>query len=50
MIKLPILAFHIAGCKCGDYVKLSIDEVFGHPNEIAYGGGYGAKGIIDIKY
>ena len=33
----------------GDLIELTIDEVFGVPNETSYSGGYGAKGRLTIK-
>lgn len=39
-------AFRIDGI--GEYIELSIDELFGYPKEISYGGGYGAKGTLSI--
>lgn len=46
---MPMLAFQITGFDEDEYVRLSIDEVFGFPNETSYGGGYGAKGSLAIK-
>jgi hypothetical protein len=46
LLDLPMLAFRIAGIY--ESVELIIDEVWGFPNEISYGGGYGAKGILTI--
>lgn len=43
---LPMLAFKINGTS--EYIELYIDEVFGFPNELSYGGGYGARGRITI--
>lgn len=47
MIKLPMTAFLLRG-DGNDHIGLQITEVYGFPNEIAYGGGYGAQGILDI--
>jgi len=47
MVELPVLAFDIIGCN--QHIRLNVDEVFGYPNEISYGGGYGAKGTININ-
>jgi hypothetical protein len=44
---LPMVAFGLNGYN--EYIHLSIDEVFGYPNETSYGGGYGAKGTIEIS-
>ena len=44
---LPMLAFCLNGYD--EYLQLSIDKVFGYPNETSYGGGYGAKGRIEIS-
>ena len=46
MLDLPMLAFRMTGV--GEYIELSIDEVFGFPNETSYGGGYGARGVLTI--
>jgi len=46
-LHLPMLAFCLNGY--GEYIKLSIDEVFGYPDETSYGGGYGARGNIQIS-
>lgn len=46
MIELPIIAFRLDGYD--EHICLDIYEVYGFPNEIAYGGGYGVKGLIDI--
>ena len=43
----PISVFNITGNN--GHIKLSIEEVYGFPDEISYGGGYGARGILDIK-
>ena len=47
MIELPMLAFKLTGND--EYIGLSINEVYGFPEEIAYGGGYGAKGTLEIS-
>lgn len=47
MIEFPITAFHLIGND--EHVSLSISEVYGFPEETAYGGGYGAQGILDIR-
>jgi len=39
-------AFRLKGV--GSVIELSIEELFGYPNEISYGGGYGAAGILTI--
>jgi hypothetical protein len=44
MIELPMTAF-----KIGNFIELSLDEVFGFPHEICYPGGYSAWGEIDIR-
>ena len=46
MPNLPMLAFRITGID--EFIELTIDEVWGFPNEISYGGGYGAKGRLSI--
>jgi len=46
-LSLPTVAFCLKGY--GDYIQLTIDEVFGYPNETSFGGGYGAKGNIQIS-
>lgn len=46
MIELPILAFNIDGCR--DSISLNINEIFGYPSKITYGGGYAAKGMLKI--
>jgi hypothetical protein len=48
MINLPIFAFRLDNGE-NEYIKLQIAEVYGFPDEIAYGGGYGAKGILEIQ-
>lgn len=45
-MEFPMIALRIDGT--GGYVELSIDELFGYPKRISYGGGYGAKGILSI--
>jgi len=40
-------AFRITGID--ELIELTIDEVWGFPNETSYGGGYGAKGILSIR-
>lgn len=47
MIELPMLTFNLSGEN--EYISLEICEIFGFPKEKAYGGGYGAKGILSIK-
>jgi len=47
-IELPLSAFKLK-CYDNEYLCLTIDEVFGFPNVIAYGGGYGARGNLDIQ-
>ncbi len=44
---LPMVAFCLNGYD--EHIRINIDEVFGFPNETSYGGGYGAKGKIEIK-
>lgn len=46
--ELSMLALELK-CYDNEYLRLTIDEVFGFPNEIAYGGGYGARGSLDIQ-
>jgi len=46
MLDLPRLAFRLRGLDGS--IELFIDEVFGFPNETSYGGGYYAKGRINI--
>jgi len=46
MADLPMLAFRLNGLDGS--IELFIDELFGFPNETSYGGGYGAKGRINI--
>lgn len=45
-MELPMLAFSIKGAN--EYIELYIDEVFGFPDQLSYGGGYGAKGTLNI--
>jgi len=47
MFNLPMLAFRMTGID--ELIELTIDEVWGFPNETSYGGGYGAKGILSIR-
>lgn len=47
MLQLPMLAFVMTGIDSS--IQLTIEEVFGYPDETSYGGGYGAKGTLDIK-
>ena len=42
-----MLAFMMTGMDGS--IQLKIEEVFGYPDETSYGGGYGAKGTLDIK-
>ena len=44
---LPMLAFCLNGYD--EYLRLSINEVFGYPKETSYGGGYSAKGRLEIS-
>ncbi len=44
---LPVIAFSLNGY--GEFIRLNIDEVFGYPDQTSYGGGYGAKGSIEIS-
>jgi hypothetical protein len=46
-LPLPMLAFKLEGMD--DSIELTIDEVWGYPNETSYGGGYGAKGNLSIR-
>ena len=46
MLDLPMLAFRMAGID--ELIELTIDEIWGFPNETSYGGGYGAKGNLTI--
>ena len=46
-LPLPFLAFKLDGMD--DSIELTIDEVWGYPNETSYGGGYGAKGKLSIR-
>lgn len=48
IIELPVPAIELQ-CYGNDHLHLTIDEVFGFPNEIAYGGGYGARGSLNIQ-
>jgi hypothetical protein len=48
IMELPVLAIDLR-CYNNEHLRLMIDEVFGFPNEIAYGGGYGVRGRIDIQ-
>ena len=47
MLSLPMLAFRMTGID--EFIELSIDEVWGFPNETNYGGGYYAKGLLSIR-
>lgn len=47
MLSLPMPVFRLQGEE--DFVDLSINEVWGYPNETNYAGGYGAKGILTIQ-
>jgi len=42
-----MLAFRITGMD--ERIELTLDEVWGFPNETTYGGGYGAKGMLSIR-
>ena len=42
-----MVAFKMTGI--GEYIELTIEEVWGFPKETSYGGGYGAKGILSIR-
>jgi hypothetical protein len=44
---LPMLAFSLNGY--GEYIRITIDEVFGYPDETSHDGGYGARGRIEIS-
>ena len=44
--ELPITAFQLNGY--GEYICLTITDVFGFPNRTSYGGGYSVKGNIKI--
>jgi len=46
-LDLPMIAFCLNGY--GEFIRLFIDEVFGFPEETSYGGGYSAKGRIEIQ-
>jgi hypothetical protein len=46
MLSLPMPAFRIESLE--DSIELTIDEVWGYPHEISYGGGYAAKGTLSI--
>jgi hypothetical protein len=48
VLSLPMLAFEFKGID-DDFVRLTVDEVFGYPKEICYAGGYGAKGRLSIQ-
>lgn len=45
-MQLPMISFRINGTK--ECIELTIDELFGYPNETSYGGGYSAKGTLSI--
>ncbi len=47
MPQLPMLAFLMTGMNGS--IQLTIEEVFGYPHEMSYGGGYGAKGSLTIR-
>jgi hypothetical protein len=44
---LPMIAFRFTGLDGA--IELTIEEVFGFPNETSYGGGYGARGTFSVK-
>lgn len=46
MLFLPMEAFAIV-CM-GEYIELTIDEVWGYPDQTSYPGGYAAKGRLSI--
>lgn len=46
-MQLPIQAFRLEGVD--SLIELTIDELFGFPDETSYGGGYGAKGRLTIR-
>ncbi len=46
MIHFPITAFQLQGYN--EHICLDISQVYGFPDEILYGGGYFAKGKLDI--
>lgn len=48
MFAFPMLAFKIDGSS-DEYINMTIDEILGFPNALSYGGGYGAKGILNIR-
>jgi hypothetical protein len=45
-LELPMLAFKMTGIE--EKIELTIEEVFGFPNETNHGGGYLAVGNLDI--
>lgn len=47
MFTLPMTALKIKGIH-DDFIQLQIEEIWGFPDEISYGGGYGAKGMLTI--
>ena len=47
MFDLPILAFRMTGID--ELIELTIDEIWGFPNETNWAGGYAAKGILTIR-
>jgi len=46
-MELPMTAFTLGGSNGS--ISLEIGEVFGFPGETAYGGGYGAHGLLQIR-
>ena len=42
-----MLAFRMTGMD--ELIELTIDEVWGFPNQTSYAGGYGAKGMLSIR-
>ncbi len=46
MLLLPMLAFKLEGMD--NFIELTIDEVWGYPNETSYAGGYSAKGNLSV--
>lgn len=45
-LELPMMAFTLNGY--GEYICLTIEEVFGFPETTSYGGGYSARGNLKI--
>ena len=48
MVNLPIQVFNLKDYD-GNFIKLTLNEIYGFPDELSYGGGYGANGLMEIE-